>query len=279
MKEYLELVEEVMTRGKPRQGPKPEGTIALTGTQVRYENISEQFPLVTTRDMNRAWEKVIVPELLWIMSGSTNARDLHQYDSTLWDRWAEVAEEKLDYKDGELGPIYGHQLRNFAGNVDQLTQIVGMLRRDPQTRRAMISFWNLSDVETPEGKHIVDVAPCIAMVHFLEMDGKLDMILTQRSADIPIGVPNDVAEWALFQTLVAKEINLPPGDLVHQIHDAHIYNNQIPHMKKLLTREPKPRPTVTIIDSPSGTIYDHRPEDFVLEGYKSHPWMKIPVEL
>lgn len=142
--EYLNLVEEVLTHGKRRQGPKPEGTLAMFGIQVRYRDIANRFPLITTRNMGKAWEKVIIPELLWIMSGSTNANDLHQYGSTLWDPWAEAAHQKLGYEKGELGPIYGRQLRNFAGRVDQLTQVVGMLKRDPQTRRAMISFWNLA---------------------------------------------------------------------------------------------------------------------------------------
>ena len=278
MKEYLDLVEDVMTNGKPRQGPKPEGTIAVFGRQVRY-NLADGFPLITTRDLSKSWLKVIVPELLWIISGSTNANDLHKYGSNLWDKWAKAAEEKVGYQNGELGPIYGHQLRNFGGQVDQLTQVIGMLQREPETRRAIISLWNLSDVETPEGKHTVDVAPCIAMFHFAQMGGKLDLIMTQRSADIPIGVQNDVAEWALFQMLIAKEVNLPQGEFIHNLDDAHIYVDQIPAMKELLTREPKVRPDVTIANSLTGTIYDHVVEDFQLLNYNPHPPIKIPVAL
>ena len=289
MIEYLELVDHVLTHGTSRQGPKPESTLTVFGAQVKYD-LSKGFPLITSRDLSGSWTAMRA-ELLWIMSGSTNANDLHQYGSHLWDRWAKAAQEKLDmgYHNGELGPIYGHQLRNFAGKIDQLTQVEGMLKRDPQTRRAMISFWNLGDVEEPNGRHIVDVAPCIAMLHFARMayptaDGqtvdKLDLHMIQRSADIPIGVPFDVAEWGgLFLMSIAKEVNLPPGTFTHTLSDAHIYKNQIPAMKELLKRTPNPRPWVTIKDSPTGLIYDHQVSDFELHDYHPHPKMEIPVAL
>ncbi len=278
MVEYLDLVEDVLTHGKPRQSQKPEKTIAVVGRQVRYKS-EDGFPLITSRDLSGSWEKIIVAELLWIMSGSSNARDLHQYGSHLWDKWAVAAEQKIGYKNGELGPTYGHQMRHFANQTDQLTQVVDMLKRDPNTRRAKISLWNLGDVEFPDGKHVVDVAPCITSIHFLAMDGRLDAILEQRSADIPVGVPHDVAEWALFQRLVAQEVGLPAGDLVHNLGDAHIYNNQIPAMKELLKRQPLSRPEVTILPSTSGTIYDHKVSDFQLQNYNAHPKMSIPVAL
>ena len=142
-----------------------------------------------------------------------------------------------------------------------------------------ISFWNLGDVEKPDGTPVVDVANCINSLHFLLMDGKLDLIVEQRSADVPIGVPHDIATWAIFHRLIAKEVNLPPGDFIHNLGDTHIYNDQIPAMKELLKRQPLPRPTVTISNSPSGTIYDHKVADFQLHDYNPHPPMKIPVAL
>ena len=277
MIEYLDLVEDILTNGKKRQGPKPQGTLAVIGRSVHY-NLSEGFPLITSRDIRNSWQKIIIPELLWIMSGSTNAQDLYKYGSHLWDRWAEAAHENIGYENGELGPIYGHQMRNFGGKVDQLTRVVGMLKREPQTRRAMISFWNLDDVEEEDGTHIVDVAPCIALLHFLQQDGKLDLVMTQRSADVPVGVPHDIAEWSVFLMLVAKEVDMEPGNFIHELHDAHIYENQIPAMKELLTRTPNKRPNVRIIDSPSGTLFDHQVADFELNDYNPHPAIKIPVE-
>lgn len=278
MIEYLDLVEDVLTNGEIRQGQKPEKALTVCGRQVRYD-LNDGFPLLTTRDLTKTWQKVIIPELLWIMSGSTNANDLHKYGSNLWDKWAQASEEKIGTKNGELGPTYGHQMRNFGGKVDQLAQVIGMIKRDPNTRRAMISFWNLGDVEDLEGKHIVDVAPCISLLHFEQINGKLNLMITQRSADVPIGVPSDIAEYSLFLKLVAKEVGLKPGSLIHTTNDTHIYLNQIETMKELLKREPRKRPEVIIKDSPSGTIYDHSVEDFILENYNPHPRMTIPVEI
>lgn len=278
MVEYLDLIDDILTHGKFRQGQKNVGTIAVVGRQVRYK-FKDGFPLITTRDIRPSWEKIIVPELLWIMSGSTNAHDLHKHGSHLWDKWAKIAEEKLHYQDGELGPVYGYQLRNFGGKTDQLTQVVDMLKRDPQTRRAKISFWNLGDVEKPDGTHIVNVANCINSLHFLTIGNELNMILDQRSADVPVGVPHDIAGWAIFQMLIAREVDLQPGELIHNLGDTHIYENQIPAMKELLKRNPKNRPTITISDSPSGTLYDHKVSDFQLNGYDPHSSIKIPVAL
>jgi thymidylate synthase len=277
MVQYLQLVEDILRHGKSRQSQKAMGTRAILGRQVRY-NLADGFPLLTTRDLSGSW-KALVGELLWIMSGSTNANDLHQYGTKLWDRWAQASAEKLGMTDGNLGPTYGHQMRNFAGKTDQLKQVSLMLKRDPHTRRAMISYWNLGDVEDIDGKHIVDVAPCITLMHFVSIeDGILDLHMVQRSADVPVGVPFDVAEYALLLTLMSQEVGLKPGTLVHTMSDAHIYNNQIPSMEELLTRKPLPLPKVTILPSPTNSMFDHRPEDFVLENYQSHPKMKIEVE-
>jgi thymidylate synthase len=241
--------------------------------------MDEGFPLITSRNMSGSW-RALCAELLWIMSGSTNANDLHKHGSKLWDRWAKASEEKLGFQNGELGPTYGHQMRQFAGSVDQLTQVQLMLKRDPNTRRAMISYWNLGDVEDMDGTHRVDVAPCISLLHFVQMEeGKLDLHMVQRSADVPVGVPFDVAEYALLLQMMAKEVNLKPGTLVHTLSDAHIYDNQVEKAKELLKRKPFPRPEVRIDDSSTGLIFDHKVEDFHLENYQAHPKVQFDVEL
>lgn len=288
MVEYLELVDNVLTNGRPRQGQKPEGTIAVFGAQVRYD-LSEGFPLITTRDMSKSW-KAMVGELLWIFSGSTNTDDLHKYGTKLWDKWGDASDRKLDmgYPRHELGPSYGYQLRNFAGKVDQLTQVEMMLKRDPQTRRAMISFWNLGDVEKPDGQHVVDVAPCITLLHFACMnyatsdeggENRLDLHMVERSADVPVGVPFDTAEWGgIFLALMAKSVGLKPGTFIHTLSDAHIYNVQIPAMKELLKREPRPRPRLKITDVIK-PLDEYTPTDFQLLDYNNpHPPIEgIPV--
>ena len=278
MIEYLDLVEDVLTNGKYRESQKPEKSIDAFFRTVRY-NLEDGFPLITTRDMSQAWP-TLVAEKLWIMSGSTNAYDLlNNYGSKLWLKWAKAAEEKLGYKNGELGPTYGYQLRNFAGKTDQLVRVLDMLKKDPRTRKAIISYWNLGDVVNPDCTNVVDVAPCILDLHFVVLDGKLNLGYDQRSADIGVGVPFDTAQHALWLMMFAKELSLPPGELAINFHLPHVYEFQIPAMKELLKRKPYPRPRVTISDSPSGTIFDHRVEDFQLHDYQAHPAMKIPVAL
>lgn len=287
MQPYLELVEKILTYGRPRQGQKSEGTLAIFGAQCRYD-LTDGFPLITTRDMRRSW-KAIVGELLWIMSGSTNTDDLHQHGTKLWDQWGEASDKKLDmgYPPHELGHHYGYQLRNFAGSVDQLTQVELMLQRDLQTRRAMISLWNLGDVEDLNGRHKVDVAPCISLLHFAcinypTTDGgeenRLDLHMFQRSADVPVGVPFDIAEWGgLFLMLMAAKVGLKPGSFIHTLSDAHIYQNQTPFMKELLNRPPLQRPRVEIRNS-TIPLDQHTPDDFLLTEYFPHPPIKgIPV--
>ena len=275
MIEYQDLVDNILSKGIVRQSQKPVKRITLLGQQVKYD-LAEGFPLLTTRNLSRSWN-TIVGEMLWIMSGSTNARDLYQYGTKLWDKWAKASEKKIGTKDGDLGPHYGHQLRNFAGKTDQLKQIVNMLSRDPNTGRAVASFWNLGDVETPEGKHVVDVAPCILDVHPLVLNCRLNLLVDARSTDVPLGLVFDEAQYALWLLMFSKVINLQPGELIFNMHDAHIYTNQVDAMKELLKREPFPRPSVLIADSVSGSIFDHRIEDFQLKDYQAHDPIKIPI--
>ncbi|CAN5333611.1 thymidylate synthase [soil metagenome] len=287
MIEYLDLLDRVLTNGTPRHGEKPEGTLTVFGEQVKF-NFTDGFPLITCRDMTGSWNKIIVPEILWMISGSTSAIEAQEkFGLKLWNKWAEDSAKKLGTPPGELGPIYGKQLRNWNGKTDQVKEVIEMLKRTPETRRAVISLWNLEDVEIG-GLKRVNVANCISMLHLSRMNYKLpdggyeprlDMIMTQRSADLAAGSPHDWANWALLQMMVAKEIGLKPGTLTASIEDGQIYDFQIEHVKELLKREPLKRATVTIDDSPSGTIFDHTQSDFHLENYRSHPKMIIPVAI
>ncbi|SRR5260221_107025 len=287
MIEYLDLLDRVLTKGTPRNGEKPEGTLTVFGEQIKFD-FSDGFPLITCRDMSGSWNKIIVPEILWMMSGSTNTKDAEEkYGLKLWNKWAEDSERKLGTPPGELGPIYGKQLRNWNGKTDQLKEVVEMLKRTPETRRAVISLWNLEDVEIG-GVKKVNIANCISMLHLSRMNYKLpngkyeprlDMVMTQRSADLVAGSPHDWANWALFQMMVAKEIGIPAGTLTANIEDGQIYDLQREQVKELLKRKPMQRGTVTIDNSPTGTIYSHKLENFHLNNYQSHPKMKIPVAI
>ncbi len=283
--EYLALLDRALTRGTPRNGEKPEGTLTIWGDQIRFD-LSEGFPLITCRDMNWSWKHIIVPEILWIMSGSTSADEAEKkFGLSLWQRWAEDSRKKIGTPPGELGPVYGHQLRNWNNRTDQLKQVVEMLKRTSETRRGIISLWNIEDVEI-DGNKRVNVANCISAVHLSRNNYKLpdgtyeprlDMSMTHRSADLPAGAPHDWAGWALFQMMVAKEVGLKPGTLVAHIDDGQIYDIQMDAVKELLKREPMEKGTVTIDESPSGTIYDHNIEDFHLNNYLSHSKLKVDV--
>ncbi len=269
MIEYLTLLDDVLTNGKTKTDPQGVGNISVFGRQVRFD-LKDGLPLITCRDMTGPW-KALRAELIWILSGSTNAHDLHKHGVHLWDQWG----GKLGYPEGELGPTYGHQLRKWDGDTDQLTQIRNMLRARPDTRRAMISYWNLKDIEI-DLKEISFLAPCVAMLHFSHQDGNLDLHVFQRSIDLPVGAPFDIAQYSLLLMMMGHELNMNPRSLVYTMSDTHIYTNQIEQAKELLKRKPYPRPNVNIVYS-SQDSFKHELEDFQLQNYKSHPAMKIPV--
>ncbi len=319
MNEYLDTVEYVLTYGKVKQGAQAVKKISTFETPKIVYNLEEGFPLITTRDMSKTL-KALYGELLWIISGSTNVNDLHKSGIRLWDQWATPETSgKLGFTNGNLGPVYGHELRNYGGSdpdaqiqpygydqlfysrppglltrisqalhlskkegppqikgINQLDQIIGMLKRSPDTGRALITFWNPGDVEV-DGQEKVFIAPCIAMLHFFHQEGELGLHIFQRSADLGVGVPFDTAEMALLLSMVALELKMKPKRLIHTLSDAHIYEDQVPFMKELLKRNPRRKPTISISETPSGTIYDHKLEDFHLENYDPYPPMKIPV--
>jgi len=285
--EYLSLLDRVLTNGVPRRGEKPEGTLTIFGDQIKFD-FKDGFPLITCRDMTGNWEKIITREALWILSGSTSALEAEQkYGLSLWKRWAEDSRKKLGTPEGELGPVYGYQLRHWNGRIDQLTEVVNMLKETPEKRRAVISLWNLEDVEIG-GIKKVNVANCITNIQFARIlhqlpnggyEERLDMAMVHRSADLPAGAPHDWAVWGLIQMLVAQELGIPPGTLTGHINEGQIYDLQTEQVKQLLERKPFQRPTVTIESSPLTRIDEHRPEDFKLHNYQHHERLYIPTAL
>lgn len=283
--EYLALLDRVLTKGVPRHGEKPEGTLTVFGGLTIQFNFAEGFPLITVRDLSGSFKSIVRREIMWMLSGSTSAKEAEEkFGLKLWNRWAEDSHKKLGTPVGELGPVYGRQLRNWNGHTDQLTEVINMLKRTPETRRAMVSLWNLDEVEIG-GVKKVNVANCITSLHFGRIpyklsDGKfeerLDLIMTHRSADLAAGAPHDWAAWGILLMLVAKELGIPPGTLTANLHDTQIYDIQMEQVKELLRRQPLPRGEV-IITGQVGTIYEHSPEDFQLANYQSHPKMFIPT--
>lgn len=283
--EYKALLDEVLTRGVTRHGEKPEATLTATGLMYK-QDLSEGFPLLTLRDLGKSWDKIIKREILWMISGSTSAKEAEEkYGLTLWNRWAKDSEEKLGTPPGELGPVYGKQFRNWHGTTDQLTQIIHELETVRETRRGVVSMWDIEDVWTPDHRKKVNVANCIMSLKFLLIDHKLpdgnfeprlDMDMVHRSADIPAGVPHDVPTFALLQTMIAKQLGVKPGTLTDHIMEGQIYEMQIEPVKELLKREPLPKPEVRITES-RGSIYEYQPEDFELTDYVAHPSLKMPT--
>lgn len=275
MKQYLDLVKHVLATGQKKTDPQKVGNIAVCGYQMRF-NVQDGFPLLTTRSMQGSW-KAMVHELLWILSGSTKVADLNKNGVKLWDIWAtEDICKPLGLETGDLGPIYGKQWRAFnAGGdkpVDQITNVIRDLKTNPDSRRLVVTAWNPIDVDK------VFVAPCHCFFKFFHAQGELSLHLFQRSADVPVGVPFDIAEYALLLMMVAQVVGLKPKEFVHTLSDTHIYLDQIDAMKELVIREPKHLPRVRI-NPDVKDIFSFKFEDFELLDYDPHPKMKIPVAL
>lgn len=275
MKQYLELVDHVLKNGQRKTDPQKVGNIAVCGYQMCF-NLNDGFPLLTTRSMKGSW-KAMVYELLWFLSGSTNVKDLNKNGVHLWDIWAtpEIC-GPLGLETGDLGPVYGKQWRAFNGGgekpVDQIANLIRDLKTNPDSRRLIVTAWNPVEVDK------VFVAPCHCLFKFFHAQGELSLHVFQRSADVPIGVPFDVAEFALLLMMVAQVTGLKTKDLVYTLSDTHIYLDQIEVVKELLTREPRPLPHVKI-NPDVKNIFDFKFEDFTLEDYDPHPPLKIPVAL
>ncbi len=259
MKQYLELLDHVLKNGCEKSDRTGTGTISVFGYQMRF-NLDEGFPLLTTKKLHL---KSIIHELLWFISGDTNIRYLNENGVKIWNEWAD--------KDGNLGPIYGYQWRSWpasgGGKIDQLEKVIRSLKTSPDSRRHIVSAWNVGELER------MALPPCHILFQFYVSNGKLSCQLYQRSADIFIGVPFNIASYALLTMMVAQITGLRPGDFIHTLGDAHIYLNHIEQVKLQLSRQPYKLPVMTI-NPEIKDISKFKYEDFTLSGYEAHPNIK-----
>ena len=262
MKQYLDFMRHVLEHGTDKTDRTGTGTRSVFGYQMRF-NLQEGFPLVTTKKVHI---KSIVHELLWFLQGSTNVRYLQENGVSIWNEWADA--------DGELGPVYGAQWRSWptpdGGHIDQITQLVDQIRATPDSRRLIVSAWNVSEIPR------MALPPCHAFFQFYVADGKLSCQLYQRSADIFLGVPFNIASYALLTHMMAQQTGLDVGDFVWTGGDCHLYNNHLEQVRTQLAREPFPLPKLEIARKPD-SIFDYRFEDFHITGYEAHPHIKAPV--
>ena len=256
MKQYLDILNRILTEGTQKGDRTGTGTISIFGTQSRY-NLEDGFPLLTTKKLHL---KSIIYELLWFLQGDTNVRYLQEHGVRIWNEWAD--------ENGDLGPVYGHQWRSWpdykGGTIDQISRVVDMIRKTPDSRRLIVSAWNVAEVDT------MALPPCHTLFQFYVADGKLSLQLYQRSADIFLGVPFNIASYALLLQMVAQVTGLECGDFVHTFGDAHIYLNHLEQVRLQLTREPRPLPKM-LINPDVKSIFDFHYEDFTLTDYNPHP--------
>ncbi len=259
MKQYQDLMRHVLTHGNKKEDRTGTGTVSVFGYQMRFD-LNAGFPLLTTKKVHL---KSIIHELLWFLQGSTNIAYLKENGVRIWDEWAD--------DNGNLGPVYGYQWRNWpkpdGTHIDQITQVVNMIKSNPDSRRLIVSAWNVSDVDQ------MKLPPCHAFFQFYVADGKLSCQLYQRSADIFLGVPFNIASYALLTMMVAQVCGLKLGDFVHTLGDAHIYSNHFEQVNEQLTRDLRALPIMHINPNVKD-IFDFKFEDFTLEGYDPHPAIK-----
>ncbi|MEV8212117.1 thymidylate synthase [Leifsonia sp. NPDC077715] len=259
---YEDLLRDVLANGAHKSDRTGTGTRSVFGRQLRFD-LAEGFPLVTTK---RVHFKSIAYELLWFLRGESNVGWLRDNGVTIWDEWAD--------QDGELGPVYGVQWRSWptpdGRHIDQIQQVIDTLRTDPDSRRIIVSAWNVADI--PD----MALAPCHAFFQFYVADGKLSCQLYQRSADMFLGVPFNIASYALLTLMVAQQVGLEPGEFVWTGGDVHIYDNHVEQVTEQLTRDPYPAPTLRFARKPE-SIFDYRFEDFVVEDYQHHPAIRAAV--
>jgi thymidylate synthase len=278
MRAYLDLLRKVLDDGVQREDRTGTGTRSLFGYQLRAD-LRAGFPLVTTKKVHL---KSIIHELLWFVRGETHVTQLQEVGVSIWDEWA-TAEQTARFgrKEGDLGPVYGHQWRNFGATeredgsyerdgFDQLTQVLDQIRDNPNSRRLIISGWNPSEAE-----HVA-LPPCHTLFQFYVSDGRLSCQLYQRSADVFLGVPFNIASYALLTMMVASVSGLEPGDFVHTFGDVHLYSNHVDQARLQLSRQPRPPPTM-LIDPSVDNLFDFRHEHFQLKDYLPHPRIKAPV--
>ncbi len=262
MRQYLDLLERVLEQGRTKNDRTGTGTVSLFGGQLRFD-LSNRFPLVTTK---RVHMKSVIHELLWFVAGGTNVRPLQENGVSIWDEWADA--------DGELGPVYGAQWRRWRsaqrGEIDQLRGVIDEIRTNPDSRRLIVSAWNVG--ELPDMK----LPPCHLLYQFDVADGRLSCGMYQRSCDLFLGVPFNIASYALLTMMVAQATNLDPGELIISMGDMHIYSNHLEQVRTQLAREPRELPTMRL-DPAVKSVFDFRFEHFHLEGYDPHPTIKAPI--
>jgi thymidylate synthase len=262
MRQYLDFIRHVRDHGDPKADRTGTGTRSVFGYQMRFD-LAEGFPLVTTKKVHT---KSIIHELLWFLRGETNVRSLQEAGVTIWDEWADP--------DGSLGPIYGYQWRSWPApdgtHIDQIANVVAEIRRNPDSRRLIVSAWNVGDI--PRMK----LPPCHAFFQFYVAGGKLSCQLYQRSADMFLGVPFNIASYALLTHMVAQQTDLVPGEFIWTGGDCHLYANHMEQVATQLARTPYPLPRLVIRRNP-GSLFDYRFEDFEIVGYQSHPAIRAPV--
>jgi thymidylate synthase len=262
MRPYLDLMRHVMDHGQRKDDRTGTGTLSVFGHQMRFD-LAAGFPLVTTKKVH---VKSIIYELLWFLRGETNVRYLREHGVTIWDEWADDA--------GELGPVYGYQWRSWpapdGGHIDQIARVLDDLKRDVNSRRLIVSAWNVADIPR------MALAPCHAFFQFYVAAGRLSCQLYQRSADIFLGVPFNIASYALLTHMVAQQCDLQPGEFIWTGGDCHLYRNHAQQVETQLGRSPRPLPRLTLLRRPA-TLFDYRYEDFRIDGYDPHPPIKAPV--
>jgi thymidylate synthase len=262
MHQYLRLLREVLERGTVKEDRTGVGTRSLFGAQIRFD-LSEGFPAVTTKKLHL---RSIIVELLWFLRGETNVRYLHEHRVSIWDEWAD--------SDGELGPVYGKQWRSWstAGGqtIDQIVQVENEIRNNPDSRRLVVSAWNVPELP------LMALPPCHVLFQFYVAEGRLSCQLYQRSADIFLGVPFNIASYALLTMMMAKATGLQPGEFIHTFGDVHLYNNHQEQARLQLTRQPRSLPTMKLHGS-QASVLDFRLEDFELLNYDPHPHIPAPV--
>ncbi len=262
MQNYLELLQHILDNGTDKTDRTGTGTRSVFGYQLRYD-LSKGFPLVTTKKVHL---KSIIYELLWFLKGDTNIKYLKENGVSIWDEWAN--------ENGDLGPVYGVQWRSWEGAdgkiIDQVTEVIQQIKKTPDSRRLIVSAWNVAEIPN------MALAPCHAMFQFYVADGKLSLQLYQRSADVFLGVPFNIASYALLLMMVAQVCDLEVGDYVHTFGDVHIYNNHFEQVNKQLSRVPRALPVMKL-NKKIKNIFDFDFEDFTLENYNPHPGIKAPV--
>ncbi|WP_114689358.1 thymidylate synthase [Polynucleobacter necessarius] len=264
MRQYHDLMKEVLAKGVQKSDRTGTGTVSVFGYQMRF-NLADGFPMVTTKKLHL---KSIIYELLWLLKGSTNNHWLKERGVSIWNEWAAP--------DGDLGPIYGYQWRSWPApngqHIDQISEVVETIKKNPDSRRIIVSAWNVADIPR------MALAPCHAFFQFYVADGKLSCQLYQRSADIFLGVPFNIASYALLTHMMAQQCNLEVGDFIWTGGDCHLYSNHLEQVELQLSRDFFPLPKLNILRKPD-SIFDYEFEDFAIVGYESHPHIKAPVAI